>query len=359
MGLRRIKLYTDKDEPDKVAMIVPLLGRFKSEPGSPLQGRFDVYEKTANDLFELTNIEQCDFAVLPFDLGHLLGGKRSLEHVKQFIDKVKTHKKPILCFCWHDSSEQLDLSYDGIIIFRTSLDKSKRKSYEFCYPTFNEDFVDKYLGGELPVRAWKQRPTVGFVGRSEKCQSVNAIILRKTKRLIKGVLGIPVKYPYLERRAKALRVLESHRDIKSEFIVYDKFWGGLGDDAKFAAVTDKQARRHSYVVNMVNSDYILCLRGAGNFTMRIYETLCTGGIPLLVETDTVLPFDDEIDWGKYAVIVRERDISRIGDILYRFHSGLTQQAFEERQRACRALWEEYLSPHGFFRNVQKRLLSLR
>jgi len=33
-----------------------------------------------------------------------------------------------------------------------------------------------------------------------------------------------------------------------------------------------------------------------------------------------------------------------------FHESLDESEFEERQRACRRLWETHISPQGFFAN---------
>ena len=106
--------------------------------------------------------------------------------------------------------------------------------------------------------------------------------------------------------------------------------------------------RREYVQNMVDSDYVLCARGGGNFSYRLYETLSCGRIPVFVDTDCVLPLESAIDWKGTCVWVDESDLNEIGSRVAAFHAALTPAEFADRQRACRRLWETHLSPQGFF-----------
>jgi hypothetical protein len=74
-----------------------------------------------------------------------------------------------------------------------------------------------------------------------------------------------------------------------------------------------------------------------------------------VDTDSALPYDREIDWRRHCVWVDQADLSHIGEIVSDFHSSITSIEFEDRQRACRKLWEDWVSPEGFFRNFHRHL----
>lgn len=114
----------------------------------------------------------------------------------------------------------------------------------------------------------------------------------------------------------------------------------------------EQSRRQ-HVENMFESDYVLCTRGSGNYSIRFYETLCNGRIPVFVNTDCVLPFEEWIDWRQYCVWVEAREVSRVAERVAEFHQSLSPAEFKDRQRACRSLWEEWLSPYGFFKNIRR------
>jgi hypothetical protein len=110
-----------------------------------------------------------------------------------------------------------------------------------------------------------------------------------------------------------------------------------------------------FLENMLNSDYVLCSRGFGNFSYRFYESLASGRIPVLIDTDCVLPFDSIIDWDSYCIRVPEGDVDQIASRIAEFHAGISPADFGDRQLSCRKLWEEWLSPEGFFANFHRHL----
>jgi len=154
-------------------------------------------------------------------------------------------------------------------------------------------------------------------------------------------------------RTKALQVLAKSRRIDTNFVIRDTFMGGALLPSGEARLSKFQQIRREYVQNLVDSDYVLCARGGGNYSYRLYEALCCGRIPVFVDTDCVLPYHSEIDWKQYCVWVDEREVDRIAERVAEFHEALSEDQFVELQRRCRWLWESYLSPEGFFRNFHK------
>ena len=108
-----------------------------------------------------------------------------------------------------------------------------------------------------------------------------------------------------------------------------------------------------YVRNMVESDYALCLRGGGNFSYRLYESLCCGRIPVIVDTDLILPFPDRIDWRSLSVWVERTDIDRIDARVASFMT-VSLQKTSLHYSANAATWQRYLSPEGFFQTLCER-----
>ena len=50
--------------------------------------------------------------------------------------------------------------------------------------------------------------------------------------------------------------------------------------------------RLEFVNNILGSDYTVCMRGGGNFSVRFYETLSLGRIPVFIDTDCLLPWHE-------------------------------------------------------------------
>ena len=89
--------------------------------------------------------------------------------------------------------------------------------------------------------------------------------------------------------------------------------------------------------------------------MRFYESLCLGRIPLFIDTDCKLPFEDQINWSDICIWVDASELNRIGEIVIDFHHSMTNNQFIEKQVYCRELWVNYLSKEGFYNYFQMYL----
>ena len=114
--------------------------------------------------------------------------------------------------------------------------------------------------------------------------------------------------------------------------------------------------REDFFQNINNTDYTLCIRGTGNFSARFYETLALGRILVFINTDCILPFNNEIDWQKHVVWIDYDEISNIKTRICQFHQSLTQESFQKLQYENRMLWEKYFNFSGFFKEF---VLSLK
>ena len=66
---------------------------------------------------------------------------------------------------------------------------------------------------------------------------------------------------------------------------------------------------------MEMSIFSLCPRGYGKTSFRINESLNLGSIPVYIYDDPWIPFNDEIDFSKYGVLIHESDLHNIDNIL--------------------------------------------
>ncbi|WP_025006945.1 exostosin domain-containing protein [Marinilabilia salmonicolor] len=93
----------------------------------------------------------------------------------------------------------------------------------------------------------------------------------------------------------------------------------------------------------------------GDFSVRIYESLAMGRIPVFINTDCILPYDHLIDWKSHVVWIDERDLSKADEILADFHSSIHPDDFIRMQVDNRELWKKYLSLSGFYDHLPKLL----
>jgi hypothetical protein len=155
-------------------------------------------------------------------------------------------------------------------------------------------------------------------------------------------------------RIRALRALRRAPGVKTRFIVRDQFafnrWGVLqpGGTPESAA-----RQRAEFLANLDGTDYAVCVRGLANCSIRLYEALSLGRIPLFVNTQCVLPYDWLVDWRQACVWVEEAELPGIGRILRDRHARVSPGEFAAQQFRARELFERWIRPEGFFGELHR------
>ena len=196
-------------------------------------------------------------------------------------------------------------------------------------PAWSVDFKDHYFGGQIQTRKKGSKPIIGFCGFVPQSEA-------NVRRI-------------------AIDALSASGLVTTNFILRNEFWAGV----LWSPVGKVQQVRREYADNIAGSDYVLCMRGAGNFSYRLYETLSSGRIPVFVDTDCLLPFEKHIDWKSHCVWVHANELSSIGEKVAEFHNRLSPDEFISRQQACRELWVKWLSPEGFFANFHRHFTEAK
>jgi hypothetical protein len=134
----------------------------------------------------------------------------------------------------------------------------------------------------------------------------------------------------------------------------------LDDTSKFniwlpTGAEEREARERRYAEVLQSSAFVLCPRGAGTSSYRLYETMKLGVAPVMISDEWVEP--EGPDWGAFMLRVGEGEVARIPELL-REHE---HEALERGARA-RLAWQQFFSPEvQFHRAVEacRELLSLR
>lgn len=245
--------------------------------------------------------------------------------------------------------------FSQLIYFRMGGFESQLSNKNRGFPVLVSDRYEKLFGtSEIEIREKKELPVVGFCGHA------SLSILKKIKEKamfakenLRRFLSHPLRKDYEPlfasgfERARLLKILEQSPKINSRFIYRKHYRAGASNQ------DERKQTSREYFENIKNSDYVLCVRGAGNFSVRLYETLMMGRIPVFVNTDCLLPFEDFIDWKKHVVWVEWKDRENIAEKVATFHANLSPQEFKQLQKANRKLWKETLSVNsmlGFIKN---------
>ncbi len=299
-----------------------------------------------SDYYELEDsINEADFCLLPFPLNYYYQN-HCKQQALQFIKESKKAGKEVVAFTSGDYGvPALD---PDIIILRQSGYQSQRLKKQFAMPAFFNDPVDRFFSGNFQVREKNEKPLVGFCGQgaSSKLRYAGvfgANLFRNLKFHLRLSASEPqVLYPSTLRRNRALSVFERSPLTDTDFIIRQRYRAG--------ALTEKQrlSTAIEFYNNIRDTDYVLSIRGGGNFSVRIYETLAMGRIPIFINTDCILPYDHLIDWKSHVVWIDEKDLSKGDEILADFHSSIHPDDFVQLQIENRELWKKYLSFPGFY-----------
>ena len=228
------------------------------------------------------------------------------------------------------------------VLWRTSAYRSKLRAHERVATGDVPDLTAEKSAVHVDVLPWQARPTIGFIGHVTSG-------LKSFAYLRKGWQN----YHGFTLRERVLRAFEASTAIETRFT---RRGTNLGPPmANIDMDTDRQHKRVEYVDSVFGCDYALCIRGAGNWSFRFFEALSAGRIPVLIDTDSVLPLSDEVDWERHVCRIPIDRLPAARQILADFHQRLGPKGFELMQTANRELWYSRLSPSAFYLRILREL----
>lgn len=96
-----------------------------------------------------------------------------------------------------------------------------------------------------------------------------------------------------------------------------------------------------YAALLADSKFVLCPKGIGTSSIRLFETLQAGRVPVIISDEWVAPAGP--DWNRFAVFIREKDIDKIPKILE-----LEEANWIQKSRLARIAWEDFFAPDTIF-----------
>ena len=119
----------------------------------------------------------------------------------------------------------------------------------------------------------------------------------------------------------------------SGFVFYDR---------SQPAVYDRQ--KAHYLSTMLRSKFILCPRGAGTGSIRLFETLAAGRVPVIISDQWMPPAGP--DWNGFSLRVRESEIRTLPLLLEAVEANYPQMA-----AAAHAAHEQWFSQRVIFHRL--------
>lgn len=101
-----------------------------------------------------------------------------------------------------------------------------------------------------------------------------------------------------------------------------------------------------------NSEFSLCPRGYGYTSFRLFEAIQNLSIPIYIWQDkTVLPFSDEVNWNKIAIIVEDKNMETIPELINK----LTREEKDEMIENMKLFNKNYLSFEGTYEYIVRHI----
>lgn len=128
----------------------------------------------------------------------------------------------------------------------------------------------------------------------------------------------------------------------------------LEDTSSFRAFFDKEpSRQHRHYAEVLRrSKFVLCPRGSGTSSIRLFETMRAGRVPVIVADQWVPP--EGPDWAACSVRVRESDIDNIPQVAVKMET-----IWPEMAGAARAAWKEWFSEEVLLDRIGDALAEIQ
>ncbi len=337
--MKKAKIFYPEDlyDPRYRGQIFPLLKPFLKNRGFTDKERIDLYGLSSNDIMFVDDPALADVLILPMSWNYYVDtGKKEL--ALEFIDNCSRLRKKIFIYNAGDKSYKIPV-LSNVFLFRLSRNTRTSRGHDLVIPPFIQDPLKAfYHSAPISLRCYAEKPVVGFCGfaKSSKTDAGKELLKIEIQNL-KSRLGLRNEEPqqFLSSsyfRGRILKILTKSTQVKTNFIVRKDYRAGVMHDISHRTVLE-------FYDNLRDSDYVLCARGSGNYSVRFYETLAMGRIPVYVE------------WKKHVVWVEKSEIKNIGKKIRDFHNNLNPQAFESLLISNRKLWEDHLTLGSYFKTI--------
>ena len=114
-------------------------------------------------------------------------------------------------------------------------------------------------------------------------------------------------------------------------------------------VPDEQKNLFKAVIEQ--SRFTLCPRGYGTTSYRLYEAMQVGSIPVYVSDKLMLPWNDELDWSEFCVVISANRINDVDQVL----KGYTESEVRAMQDKLHAVYPLYFTIPATYNQIVKRL----
>lgn len=333
-------------------------------------------------LLTFSCVEECDYIVFPIDF--------KIDYIsllEKWAKFWKKYGKKVIVFYYNDCELPIPNIYDNIIVFRTSMN-DKNPGNEFFMPWFPNDLWKEYgidYKSDLNeistwyvwygwyYNFWTYLMYIlavikfFFIEKTFIWNLIYKIIINRSRKwwILKEKLWnflwkkwiiinpeivwnsfLYLFYCFNKWKVYRSKILKQIKEswLKFHFIERSKL------------LTPWEDNKKDYVDTMKNCTFPLATRWDGNYSYRLYEIMSLWKIPLFIDTQCRLPFDDEIDYKNMFVWVPFKDTKNVKKYINNYLSK-NKNNLEEIQKKIRSTYENYFTITSYYTKIIKQLMN--
>jgi hypothetical protein len=277
-------------------------------------------------------LEEAQAVVLPNNFLRLTD--EAQEYIARHADHAHRRGIPIFVFSLGDLTDGLRFD-PRVRVFRVSAYRSSMSLQDIVIPTLTTD-----LGASgITLREKSDTPVVSFCGQA------GYVTLRQwAGYFVKNMLLPSQRRLGVYWRRRMMAACRHSLLVTAKFIVR-RSYSMAARTIELAPI----AARRDFVLNVQESDFVLAPKGDGNYSNRFLEALSMGRIPVVPDTDIVLPLEHEIDYAKILVSVPMTQIKDTPRLIRAYYDSLSADVWRERQRLARETYERNLRQDAYFK----------
>lgn len=332
--------------------LFPLLKPFIKPEGFTDKKRIANYGISDKDFVFVNNLSEADIVILTMSWWYY-HKTNQLDKAIGFVKEANTYKLRVIIEIPGDNGIDIPKDLNALVV-RAQGYKSQLNSQHDIIPVFISDPLKTYYNTtEISERSFEKKPVIGFCGQADKSrlEALKDVVKISLKNILYYLKLKPetahhvLASKYL--RATMVYTFLKDKRVNSNFIIRKKYRAGISSNEQ----KNKHKTTLEFFDNILNSDYVLCVRGAGNFSVRLYETLAMGRIPIFLNTDCMLPLSDTIAWKDHVVWVEYKERNQIVEKVLDFHSKLNESELNNQFKKNRELWETKLQLKPYFKEL--------
>lgn len=329
---RKLLLYVDpqwrREGMHHIPLMHPFWGNPLSREKTPFQWQLFERHQFDTAYYELAPLAEADMILMPYSHNHatlfapeVLGACVALSEKTRkplLIDGVGDIERPVT------TSNTYVIRYGGY--------RFEKRPNEIHIPPYADDLLAEYKNGQLQIRHKSEKPSISFAGwgKLTPLQTLRAVYKELPDR-IRSVFdsryGAKKKGVFF--RQAAVSCINKSTELDAHFLVRTSYSG----NSQTAEKSQEELRRE-FVENLLSSDYALDVRGDANASIRLFEILSLGRIPVIVDTERNLPFSDVVEYTKFSLIVDFTDLHNLPHRVAEFNRSLTDEQFVAMQQAA-------------------------